>query len=185
MKFDLQAFRLPTVIGSLAFGTVNLTGCVTYDPPPQESKPVPAQVDSWSHISIKSWGELSFDKRDEALALLGNKDAVPISKASYEELSHPPNGIFPAKPLVIPRGNQLYLVKGRGYAITGGKVRFNTKTRELSVFLVAYNGEMSFPSMRWSVEDLPLVVVLPAAPSKVHKSAEIGGDSILRFMDGE
>ena len=185
MKFDFKGFRAPTAIGSLAFGIVNLTGCVTYDPPPQQSKSVPTQVDSWSHISIKSWAGLSHDKGDEALALLGNKDAVPISQARYGELSHSPDDIFPAKPLVIPKGSQLYLVKGRGYAITGGKVRFNTRTRELSVFFVAYNGEMSFPGLRWSVEDLPLVVALPAAPSKVHKSAEIGGDSISRFMDRE
>ena len=185
MKFDRQALRLPIVIGSLAFGFVSLTGCVTYDPPPQESKPVPAHVDGWTHVSIKNWGRLSYDKREEALALLGTKDVVSISKTRYEELSQSSSDMFPVQPLVVPKGAQLYLVKGRGYAISGGKVRFNTKTRELSVFLVAYNGEMSFPGMRWRVEDLPLMVALPAAPSKVHKSAEIGGDSCYHLMDYE
>lgn len=185
MKFYQKDFRKPAVTGSLAFCIVSLTGCVTYDPPPQQSKPVPAQVDNWTHVSVKNWGELSYDKLGEALGMLGNKDVVPISKKRYEELSSSSNDMFPAKQIVIPKGNQLYLVKGRGYAITGGKVRYNAKTRELSVFLVAYNGEMSFPGMRWGVEDLPVVVALPVAPSKVHKSAEIGGDSCFHLMDHE
>src|SRR4051812_21892036 len=113
MKFDLKVFRPHAVIGSLAFGIVNLNGCVTYDPPPQESKPVPPQVDSWTHVPINNWGPLSYGKRDEAMAILGNKDAVSISRARYDELAHSPDDMFPAKQLVIPTGNQLYLVKGR------------------------------------------------------------------------
>jgi hypothetical protein len=179
MKFKLTFLRSSMGIISLIVIILNLTACVTYDPPPQESKPVPTQVDSWSHIPTKNWEGVNYEKRDEALTLLGKKDVVPISVVRSKELSYSPQEKSP----VVPNGHKLYLVKGRGYGIFGGKIRFNLKTRELSVFLVAYNGEISIPGMRWAVEDIPLVVALPAVPSKVHKSAEIGGDSCFRFMD--
>ena len=185
MRFSLKDVRAPAAIGSLVFGIVSLSGCVTYDPPPQELKPVPVLVDRWTHVPIKNWGKLSYDKRGEALALLGNKDVISINMADYERLAHSPSDMLPVQPLIVPKGYQIYLIKGRGYAISGGKVRFNTKTRELSVFLVAYNGEMSFPGMRWSVEDLPVVVALPNKPTNVHKSAEIAGDSCFHLMDYE
>ncbi|MFM2198220.1 MAG: hypothetical protein RLZZ505_1652 [Verrucomicrobiota bacterium] len=173
----------PAIVVAVALGSFLLNSCVSYDPPPQESKPVPAKVESWRHISTNSWGSLSYSKRTEALELLANKDFVAISETRYKELSLAPDDLFPAKQIIVPSGCQLYLVKGRGYGISGGRVRFNPKTRELYVLLVAYNGEMSFPGMRWGVEDLPIVVALPASPSSIHKSAEIGGDSIYRLMD--
>lgn len=168
-------------ITSLAF----LSGCVRYDPPPQESVPVPADVEQWKHVPVKNWGGVYWDRRQEALGLLGNKDVVPLSPERYQKLIETPGNWPEIEPVVIPAGQQLYLVRGRGYGAAGGRLRFNTRTRELSVFLVAYNGEMSFPGMRWSVDDLPIVVALPAAPSKVHKSADIGGDSCTRLMDRE
>ncbi|RYD22794.1 MAG: hypothetical protein EOP88_06745 [Verrucomicrobiaceae bacterium] len=162
-----------------------LSGCVRYDPPPQASVPVPSNVEQWKRVPVKNWGGVHWDKRGEALGLLGNKDVVAVSLERYQKLIEVPDGGMKITPVVVPPGQGLYLVRARGYGATGGKLRFNTRTRELSVFLVAYNGEMSFPGMRWSVEDLPVVVALPAAPSRVHKSAEIGGDSCFHLMDRE
>ena len=177
MRRLLPIFLIPMVV-------LSLPGCSTaYDPPPQASKPVPAGVESWTKIPRRNWGSVSYDKREEALSLMGAKDAIPLRDEQYEKLREVPTGWSQPAPVETPAGSKLYLVRGRGYGDGGARMRFNRKTGELSVFLVAYNGEIFFPGMRWAVGDIPVIIALPQLPSKVHKSAEIGGDSVSRFMD--
>ncbi|WP_193212742.1 hypothetical protein [Luteolibacter marinus] len=159
------------------------TGCVAYDLPPQAAKPVPADTETWQRISTRSWQIPRYDLQQDALELLGDRDWMRIDRPRYESLLSPADTIFPSRPLEIPEGHQVYLVRGRGYGALGGKVRFQNATRDLSVYLVMYNGEFSLPGMRWSVADIPVVVALPRAPAKVHQSADIGGDSCFRLMD--
>ncbi|MEK7954135.1 hypothetical protein [Luteolibacter soli] len=172
----------PRAVVALAIAvSALLTGCVTHDPPPQASKPVPADVDTWQKISTKSWQVPVYEKREKALQMLQGKDWRRINANQYYDLTTGPQPTSLKIDLLVSQ--QLYLVKGRGYGAAGGKIRFQPKTRELSVFLAAYNGEMLIPGMRWDVKDIPVIVALPSAPTKVHQSAEIGGDGISRFMD--
>lgn len=176
----MNPILLPTTLGVLF-----LSGCVTYDPPPQASVPVPSDVEKWTPISVKSWGTVAWEKTDEALRLLGGREVVPISPSLYQALIEQPGGLFKIRPINTPSGHRLYLIRGRGYGCVGGKLRFNRMTRELSVYLVAYNGEMSLPGMRWAVHDIPIVAALPAKPGRIHKSADIGGDSCHGWTDRE
>ena len=122
-----------------------LSSCTTYDPPPQASKPVPANVDSWQKISTKSWKTPAYEKREEALQMLEGKDWLRIDATQRNHLM----AMSFASPIwmEVPKHHQLFLVRGRGYGAAGGKIRFQPKTRELSVFLAAYNGEIWLPGM--------------------------------------
>jgi hypothetical protein len=172
----------PRAIFTLAAAvSVLMTGCTTYDPPPQASKPVPANVDTWQKISIKSWETPAYEKREEALQMLKGKDWMRIDATQRDHLMA--SSLASPIAMEVPKHHQLFLVRGRGYGAAGGKIRFQPKTRELSVFLAAYNGEIWLPGLRWPVEDIPVIVALPSAPTKVHQSAEIGGDGISRWMD--
>jgi hypothetical protein len=167
----------------LALAAVLLSSCVTYDPPPQASKPVPADVDTWQKISKASWRDPVYEKREEALQMLKGKDWLPIDATKRDYLMADPTPVVSPISMEVPKHHQIYLVRGRGYGAFGGKVRFHPKTRELSVYLASYNGEMLIPGMRYTVKDIPVIVALPAAPTKIHQSAGIGGDSILGTTD--
>ena len=166
---------------SMAAVSALLSGCTTYDPPPQASKPVPADVDTWQKIPTSSWKPAAYEKREEALQMLKGKDWLKIDATQRNYFM----AMSFASPMgmIVPKHHQIYLVRGRGYGSTGGKVRFQPKTRELSVFLASYNGEMLIPGMHRKVKDIPVIVALPSAPTKVHQSAAIGGDSILGVTD--
>jgi len=160
-----------------------LSSCMTYDPPPQASKPIPADVDTWQKISTRSWKATAYEKREEALQMLKGKDWLRIDATQRDYFMADPTPVVSPIPMNVPKHHQIYLVRGRGYGAFGGKVRFQAKTRELSVFLASYNGEMLIPGMHRKVQDIPVIVALPAAPTKVHQSAAIGGDSILGVTD--
>ena len=167
----------------VAVASALFSSCMTYDPPPQVSKPIPADVDTWQKISTKSWNATAYEKRGEALQMLKGKDWLRIDETQQNYLMADPTPVVSPIGMTVPPGQQIYLVRGRGYGAFGGKVRFQPKTRELSVFLASYNGEMLIPGMHRKVEDIPVIVALPAAPTKIHQSAGIGGDSILGVTD--
>jgi hypothetical protein len=167
----------------VAAASALLGSCMTYDPPPQASKPVPADVDTWQKISTRSWKATAYEKREKALQILKGKDWLRIDATQRDYLMADPTPVASPIGMTVPPQHQIYLVRGRGYGAFGGKVRFQPKTRELSVFLASYNGEMLIPGMHHKVKDIPVIVALPTAPTKVHQSAQIGGDSILSVTD--
>ena len=115
--------------------------------------------------------------------MLGKKDWVRIDGTQRNDLINDPASLVSPISMEMPENHQTYLVRGRGYGAFGGKVRFQPKTRELSVYLASYNGEMLIPGMSYKVTDIPVIVALPSAPTKIHQSAGIGGDSILGTTD--
>jgi hypothetical protein len=172
------------VVLALAVAASGLLGsCVTYDPPPQASKPVPADVDSWQKIPRRSWKATAYEKREEALQMLKGKDWLRIDATKRDYLMADPTPVASPIAMEVPKHHQIYLVRASGYGAFGGKVRFQPKTRELSVYLASYNGEMLIPGMHHTVKDIPVIVALPSAPTKIHQSAGIGGDSILSTTD--
>jgi hypothetical protein len=170
-------------LGLVAAASGLLSNCVTYDPPPQASKPVPADVDTWQKIPTRYWRVPVSKKREEALQMLGKKDWVRIDATQRNYLNNDPASLVSPISMEVPKHLQICLVRGRGYGAFGGKVRFQPKTRELSVYLASYNGEMLIPGMHHTVKDIPVIVALPSAPTKIHQSAGIGGDSILSTTD--
>jgi hypothetical protein len=174
----------PRVVFAIAAAaSVLFSSCMTYDPPPQASKPIPADVDSWQKISAKSWAVPDYEKRERALQMLHGTDWRRIDANQCYDLATGSERKPLSIDLLASKPNQLFLVRGRGYGAVGGKIRFQPKTRELSVYLASYNGEMLIPGMHYSVKDIPVIVALPSAPAKVHQSAGIGGDSILSTTD--
>lgn len=162
-----------------------LAACVHYDKPPQAAMPVPADADSWKKVPVERWRFVASDQMETARKLLGTREAVKVSSAKANALTSS-RLLFgmPWPAINSAPGEHLYLIRARGYVRpAGGRVRFSRSNRSLYVCSVTWNGEFSLPGMRWSVQDQPIIVSLPALPYRVHCAAEIGGDWILRNMD--
>jgi hypothetical protein len=168
------------ILGALS---LFLVSCVHYDPEPQLAIPVPSDetLASWSTIPVEQWDAVNYDSRAAALAILGKKESLAIRPEQAKQWTH--RELFRVHDIEAVPGQSFYLVRARGYGGDGGRARFNVKSRELYLLLATYNGEMSWPGMRWTVADIPVVISLPSAPTKIHKAAVIAGDSVSRFMD--
>jgi hypothetical protein len=134
-------------------------------------------VRAWSYIAPSRLAHVCPLKRSQAVNMLQSADCIELTPDNVVELC-------PAAKLEKSAGLKAYLVRGVSYNTPAfAVVKYREKTGWLYVYHATSNGEMYIPGERYSVVEMPIVVLLEKKPVQVSCSANVGGDSIWWGVD--